>query len=269
MIYFKDANFDNDMHILYSDCPSFSGILAGVCKGDVWVDHVQRPTLALVYSQAVGGFSILGEPENDSVFEHLHKFLTKNLFLELKLKGDKCFEFSAESKRTEEQLLKLFKDKEMSCEDEYTYRRNFTCNINEINPYKIIKVDSEFIRQMKAGKFNDNTILDKIILESWGTYDEFLSKSLAYVAVYEDYIAAVIAGTARYQNIIPIDIETDEKHRRKGLASAITQYFVNDCVGKGIVAQWDCVDSNAASKKTALKVGFELHRKRQIYWFEM
>ena len=36
-------------NIIYEDSPSFSGIVAGECKGDIWVDDVEVPSIALVY----------------------------------------------------------------------------------------------------------------------------------------------------------------------------------------------------------------------------
>ena len=62
-----------------------------------------------------------------------------------------------------------------------------------------------------------------------------------------------VIGTARYQNVLPIDIETKEEYRQKGLAYLLTQYFVNACVESGLVAQWNCIDSNIASRSTVVK----------------
>ncbi len=78
--------------ILYNDNPSYSGIVAGECKGDVWVDNIVEPTLALVYSFTVGGFSIMGSPNDVSVYDDFMEFLRGNFFLELKSKGINYFE---------------------------------------------------------------------------------------------------------------------------------------------------------------------------------
>lgn len=47
-------------NLVYGNSPSFSGIIAGECKGEIWVDDICNPSLALVFSFAVGGYSILG-----------------------------------------------------------------------------------------------------------------------------------------------------------------------------------------------------------------
>jgi len=254
-------------NILYSDSPSYSGIVAGECKGDVWIDNKLNPTLALVYSSAVGGFSIMGDPDDTSTYDDFIKFLRDKLFAELKSKGIDYFEFSVESKRAEDHILKLFSNERMNQEDEYFYRKSWTSEITENDEYTITQIDTEFIERLQAGKYENPEFLSERLLESWGTYEQFSSKSLAYVATQESSIIAVIVGTARYQNVIPVDIEIKEDHRKKGLATTITQYFVNECVDRGLVVQWDCVDSNIASRNTVEKMGFKLIKKKPVYWF--
>jgi len=254
-------------NILYNDSPSYSGIVAGECKGDVWVDNKLNPTLALVYSFAVGGFSIMGDPDDTSIYDDFIKFLREKLFAELKSNGTNYFEFSVESKRAEDRILKLFSNESINQEDEYFYRKSWTSEIGASDQYTITQVDTEFIERLQAGKYDNPEFLSERLLESWGTYEQFFAKGLAYVVIHESSIIAVIVGTARYQNVIPVDIEIKEDHRKKGLATTLTQYFVNECVDRGLVVQWDCVDSNIASRNTVEKIGFKLIKKRPVYWF--
>ena len=254
-------------NILYSDSPSYSGIVAGECKGEVWVDNKVHPTLALVYSSAVGGFSIMGDPDDTSTYDDFIKFLREKLFLELKSIGIDEFEFSVESKRTEERILKLFSNEKINQEDEYFYRKSCASEIKELDHYNITQIDTEFIEHLQAGYYDNPEFLSERLLESWGTYEQFFAKSLAYATTLESSIIAVIVGTARYQNVIPVDIEIKEEHRKKGLASTLTQYFVNKSVDRGLVVQWDCVDSNIASRNTVEKAGFKLMKKKPVYWF--
>ena len=110
-------------------------------------------------------------------------------------------------------------------------------------------------------------MLEERLLNSWGSYQIFLNKSVAFVALHKKKIQAVVVGTARFQNIIPIDIETAKQHRKKGLASALTYNFVNECIKQNLVPQWNCVDSNDASKKTAENADFTFMKKELYYWF--
>lgn len=258
-------------NIIYDDSPSFSGIVAGECKGDIWVDDVDNPNIALVASFAVGGFSIFGEPIDIEVYNKFKAFMIENMFYKLKSKGVGYFEFSIESEKAKPYILEIFSNKNIQTEDEYTFRKNDKNNESIIVPdgYEIFKVDSEFLRKLESGAFDNKEFLVERLLESWGTYNDFLKKSLAFVAVNQNRIVAVIVGTARFKNIIPIDIETEDSHRKKGLALALTRHFVNECIDNGLIAQWDCVDSNIASKRTVERAGFKFLKKNTVYWFEI
>lgn len=269
MKHVNNTNYSKYSNILSVDNPSHSGILAGECKGDIWIDNVKNPELALVYSNAVGGFAIMGEPKNNSVYDVFNKYLRERLFAELKGRGINDFEFSVESKITEEHILRLFSDKSINHEDEYFYRKSSTNELRKLDSYRIVRVDQNFIEQLQVGEYDNAEFLIERLLESWETYEQFFMKSLAFVATLEKSIVAVIIGTARFQNIIPIDIETKEEHRKKGLAYLLTQYFVNECVERKLVAQWNCVDSNIASRKTVVKSGFDFLKKKPYYWFEI
>ncbi len=258
-------------NIIYEDSPSFSGIVAGECKGEIWVDDIENPNIALVASFAVGGFSILGELTNIEVFNKFKAFMTEDMLCELKSRGVDYFEFSIESEKAKPYILDIFNNKVIQTEDEYILRKNGKYNESIIVPdgYKIFKVNSEFLKKLESGVFDNQGFLAERLLESWGTYNNFLKKGVAFVAVNQNRIVAVIVGTARFKNIIPIDIETEDSHRKKGLAFGLIHYFVNECADNGFIAQWNCMDSNIASKRIVQKAGFQFFKKNTVYWFEI
>lgn len=258
-------------NITYDDSPSFSGIIAGECTGEMWVDDFKNPNIALVFSFAVGGFSILGELPNIESYNEFAIFIVEDIFVQLKDKGIDYFEFSIESKEARPYILDIFKNRVIQSEDEYTFRRDYKYDKITTTPvsYKIFKVDYEFLEMLETGEFVNKEFLTERLLMSWSTYENFLSKSVAFVAVNKNKIIAVIIGTARFKNIIPIDIETEDEHRKKGVALTLIRYFVNECMDNGYVAQWDCMDSNIASNRIAEKAGFEFIKKSPVYWFEI
>ena len=262
----KNHNYHMYRKILSKDNPSFSSILAGNSKGELWVNSVQNPTVALVYSHPVGGFSIMGMPEDYKCFL---KFLKENLFVELKEKGFNYFEFSVEEGSLEKQLLETFSEKRINQEDEFYFRKYNKSEINSLNNYKIIPVDLEMINQLNSEGYKNPGFVTTRILESWESYDQFLNNSLAFIAVKEKMIAGVIVGTAIYEKVLAIDIETHQDHRKKGVAKTLTQHFVNACIQKERIPQWNCVDSNIASRNTAESLGFQLIKKKPFYWFKI
>lgn len=91
----------------------------------------------------------------------------------------------------------------------------------------------------------------------------------AYCTIYKNRIVAVIVGTACFHHVLTIDIETEEVHRKKGLAYAMAIKFISDCLRKNYVPQWDCVESNPISYNLAIKLGFEKISENIVYWFDI
>jgi len=96
-----------------------------------------------------------------------------------------------------------------------------------------------------------------------------MNKSGAYCTILDNRIVAVLVGTASFNKVIAIDIETEEKHRKIGLAYAMAKEFIADCLKKGCIPQWDCVESNPSSYKLAEKLGFEKFHENTVYWFNI
>lgn len=65
----SDIKFMDHSAVTLDTCPSFSGIVAGVCKGELWVDDGDRPALALVYSRSVGGYAFFGNLHKEGAYE--------------------------------------------------------------------------------------------------------------------------------------------------------------------------------------------------------
>jgi len=256
--------------IVRDENPSFSGIVAGECKGEVWVDDLEHPTLALVHSSSVGGFCILGEPEQQETYTYFNHFLEKELFPWLRARGVDYFEFSVAQTHAEKAILALFSDKTLDQEYEHTYQKS-TVSTEEAavnyGEYSIHCVDEAFLARMNADHFTNSAMIRNRILGAWGSEETFLSKGLAYAAVHRDEIVAVIMGTAFYNKMLPIDIETAAEHQRQGLAHQLTLHFADACVRRGLLAHWNCMESNTGSSRTALKAGFTFLHKRYVYWF--
>jgi hypothetical protein len=264
-------NFECINELTYDFSPSFSGIVSGICKGDLWIDDLKKPKLAIAKSYSVGGFAILGEIDNDAETKKFENFLRNDLFNQLKANNINNFEFSIESNNISIDIYKLFNDKNIQTEKEFTFRKNsiINVNLNLPNEYKIYKVDYEFWNNVYKGIFENTEFLTQRLLESWNDFEEFYNNSLAYCIVYKQEIIAVIVGTARFKNLVAIDIETEKLHRGKNLAYLMTVSFVNSCLEKGLVVQWDCVESNKASNNLVRKLGFDFIRETTVYYLDI
>lgn len=265
-----DTKLINSKHVVEENCPSFSGIVAQECKGHLWVDDIEVPTLAIAESYAVGSFAFLGTAQPKTALDRLKAFLENELFIQLQKDGHTSFEFSIENENLRKDLLAMFQDKTIYTEQEHSFRIKSIPVIRKEIPkdYRIVKVDAEFWKQLLEGRYDNAEFLTDRLLESWHSFEEFQNKSIAYCTLLNNRIVAVIVGTAHYKNIIPIDIETEEAHRRKGLAYAMAAAFIEDCLQSNYIPQWDCVESNQNSYHMACKLGFEKIHENTVYWFD-
>ncbi len=267
----QDLKIKNVMNVVNEKCPSFSGIVKQECKGNLWVNNIKVPTLAMVESYAVGSFAFLGIYNTKEDFLKLKDFIETELFIHLKQKGYHCFEFSIESENIRDYILEIFKGKSIQTEKEFSFRINILPINNQNIPkdYQILKVDDIFWKMLSDSKYDNEDFLKIRLLESWCSFEEFYNKSIGYCTIYKNRIVAVIVGTASFNNIIPIDIETEEKHRRKGLAYAMAIEFIADCFRNNYIPQWDCVESNQTSYNMARRLGFEKVNENTVYWFDI
>jgi hypothetical protein len=267
----KDIKIKDVTNVVNEKSPSFSGIVNRECKGKLWVDNIEEPRLAIAESYAVGSFAFLGTYETNEDYLNLKDFLENELFHHLKKNGYECFEFSIESENIHKDILEIFKDKSIQAEKEFSFRVNEIPknNLGIPKEYQLKKVDDIFWNMLTEGKFENEDFLKVRLLESWYSFEEFKNKSIAYCIILDNRIVAVMVGTACFKNVIAIDIETEEKHRRKGLAYAMAIEFINDCLKNELIPQWDCVDSNPNSYNMARKLGFEKMNENTVYWFNI
>ena len=246
--------------------PSMYGILNGYCKGLHWSHDKGGFKLDVLYSYCVGGCGVVGEISNGK--EREAKDFFYYVFDSLKNNGIYEFEFSTEDDVLRGKILGIFSEKTIYSEMEYSYRRIMVCDSKKKIPdYDFIEVDKIFLNQLNY--YENSQILLTRINDSWHSKDDFLQYSEAVVALKGKRVIGVIFGSARYLNVIDVDIEVLEDYRSKGIAKELTTQFVNSCVRRGCVVQWDCVESNLASRKVAEECGFELFKKRPYYWFEI
>ncbi|MBE5960323.1 MAG: GNAT family N-acetyltransferase [Lachnospiraceae bacterium] len=216
--------------------PSYAGIVAGIAKGDLWINTPENPTLVTAYSYCVGGCGVAGAIKRE---EEARDYFEQIVFPALKKKGIYEFEFSTEDDRLRQQLLSIFADQDIHWEQEYSYRRKKAIEkeFNVPTGYRIKEVDDSFLEKLYHREIQNADLLTERIKESWADRDTFLKNSIAYAAIYENSIAGVIFGSSQYKKYITIDIETEESHRRKGIGTALTKAFMDGCVRKGYVAQ--------------------------------
>lgn len=269
MFKIKDKIIRISNHIVNENTPSFSGIVTGECKGNLWVNRTLSPMLVLAESNAVGSFAFLGVLNDENEINELRLYLETVLFPQLKEDGYNAFEFSIDSENLREPLLYMFKDYILFQEKEFSFRPTFK-NIERStvpDSYMLRRIDKILWNEINRGLIDDSNMISTRLLGSWNSFDEFFRKSVGFCVLYENSVVAVIMGTARYKNTVPIDIETREEHRKKNLAYSLSTEFISYCLDHDLCPQWDCVESNTASENLARKMNLDKFRENIVYWF--
>jgi RimJ/RimL family protein N-acetyltransferase len=88
--------------------------------------------------------------------------------------------------------------------------------------------------------------------------DDFLAKSFGVCAIHENELAGWCLSEYNADGRCEIGIETTSEFRKRGLATALTLYFLEHAFSHGInEVGWHCFKRNESSAKTALKAGFD------------
>jgi len=154
---------------------------------------------------------------------------------------------------------------------EYHYRLSSEAEFHTRHDkeYELRQIDADFWKQLKQGKYENPEFVVPRIEESFESFEDFERKSVGYCAVRGKRIASTALGTARYQQWIPIDIETMEQNRQKGLGYEVAEALILEAKRRKIEPQWDCMSSNLASRSLAERLGFERVGENMIYWFKI
>lgn len=103
----------------YSDM-SFAGIVAGNNAGCIWVDDLENPVSALVWSDGLEGFQFMGSHTNEVFINEFRYYFDTHILHFLKEKNLRTFEFAADTEEWYPIIKNVFSDYEVN--EEYTSR---------------------------------------------------------------------------------------------------------------------------------------------------
>ncbi len=114
-----------------------------------------------------------------------------------------------------------------------------------------------------AHKFID----DKVYLfdiPGFRSAQDFFERGLGYCLFIRDRVAAAAYAAQACSKGIEVSIYVEERHRQRGIATALAARLVLECLQRGWVAHWDA--ANPESCKLAQKLGYHLLGEYQGYF---
>ncbi|MEN6313319.1 MAG: GNAT family N-acetyltransferase [Clostridiaceae bacterium] len=255
----------------YSDM-MFAGVVAGNNSGRIWVDGLENPASALVWSEGLECFQFMGRSSNEIFNNGLKTFINTIIIRFLKEKNLKFFEYAADSEEWYPIINCALSDKEVKEDWQRVYRPGSkTLKDKEIiipKPYYLYSIDERFFSAMKYDmKINNPEFLIKYIEQFWGSMEIYHKLGSGYLAVSGDEIVSFAIASALYEKTASIGVETLENHRRKGLASTLVKALLKELYEKDCNIWWDCMESNIGSQKTAESAGLIPDHKYKVCWF--
>lgn len=258
----KIANKNSDM--------SFMGVLSGNNIGEVWVNDMSNPTFVLVWSEYLGGFQFMGTSYDDINVLGFRSFIDNSIHTFLKDKEISFFEFSCDSEEMLPFVLKLLSHYEVKREWQYVYRLDHEALYNEDIPFpngfEYLEINADFLSNTIKNYINYEKIQSEIYT-SWYSIDAFLQFGKGFIAIKNNEICSFALTHFRYKDSYSIGIETYDPYKKKGLSSSLVKLLINRIVEQSGNVWWDCMESNIASQKTALKSGLVYDHKYECCWF--
>lgn len=232
-------------------------VVEGVNPGRIFVDDVQAPNAGLIWLGNNDGFIFIGDERNETFANEINDFIDRLIVPEAEMVGLEWFEGVGNHERWNKKIENLFKHRKLGIWNQkvYTLQKEDYIRENEpiIDPeYTILKMSKE----LTDGSYHDEFLQSKI-LEFWSSVDKFLNEGIGYCAVYKGGIVSVCFSGFVVDNVHCVDIETLEEHQGNKLAQKLTHAFVNECLERGMLPYWDCMEGNKPSVAVAEKVGFK------------
>ncbi|KGR73501.1 GNAT family N-acetyltransferase [Ureibacillus manganicus] len=232
-------------------------VVEGVNPGRIFVDDVQAPTTGMIWLGNNDGFIFIGDERNERFTNEINDFIDRVIVPEAKLVGLEWFEGVGNHERWNKQIEELFKHRKLGNWNQKVYTLKKEDYSKEHEPridleYSVLKMSKELTNGTYQTQF-----MESKILEFWSSLENFFNEGIGYCAVYKNEIVSVCFSGFVVENVHCVDIETLEEHQGKKLAQKIAHAFVSDCLERGMLPYWDCMEGNKPSVAVAVKIGFK------------
>jgi len=99
----------------------------------------------------------------------------------------------------------------------------------------------------------------------WPSIDAFLSKGFGHCVLQGDRVVSSCKTVFVGDGLAETGVETEDSHRRRGLAMLAGCAYLEHCLDCGIRPVWGCFH-NAASEALAQKLGFTNRREMEVLY---
>ena len=254
MIYEADVNVRKKLVPLFKNMNStiILSYLHGH-MGTAWVDNLENPTVAQI---TVGIFVFYAGNPNIKEVEELLINLPE--FALVIVESD---EWKSRIETFHKGDIEKFQRYRFEKNQENLDRTSLLSLLSTLpEGYEIKKVDRSIVN---APTFHE---LSEDFVSQFDSLDDFINRGVGYAILYEGKVVSAATSFSIYDDGIEIEIATNPRYRRKGLATITASALILDCLDKGKYPSWDGASSESA--KLAKKLGYILKESYDTYFIE-
>jgi hypothetical protein len=243
-------------------------VIAGNNPGWVFVDDVDYPLSALVWSQGIAGFYLMGDEANHAFNTALVPFIEDALTPLMKQREYTHCEISGTHKKWDPTIRQLFADKNVRSwvQRVYTYTHKVPPNAKPVpKDFAIVPLDKKLL----SSSCENVAYVVEEIEKFWHSVRVFTHDGFAYCAVKGNTIASICYLSFRTDKGFALGVETFEPYRNRGLAQALAAKCVAQTLQEKAVPYWDCTDTNIGSLKFAEGLGFKKQWEYNCYGYRL
>ena len=244
------------------DDTTITSCIQGYCGGVIWADSAESPTIVRAQLggrlKGSGGFAfVAGDAESELAEELLRKW-------------DEQWQGSLiivpQNERWCRRIEQCFGDKASAhtryatSKSEHHFDRaqleHWAQSLPE--PYTLHLMNAEYYNMCKESGW----ALDCVA--NYATAQEYEQYGMGVICMCGDEPAGVVSTYSSYDKGIEIEIDTNEAHRRKGIARANASRLLLECFDRGLYPSWDA--ANTMSLGLAKQLGYVFEREYPAYY---
>lgn len=230
-------------------------VINGNNPGWVFVEDPDDPSSALVWSQGIEGFYLMGSNANPRFNSVLLPYIDTELLPRMKDKQYTKFEVSGTHKKWDATIEKLFKGRDLKSfvQRVYTYTLKAPPQSKPLpKGFAIVPVDKKLL----SSSLENSTYVVEELEKCWHSIRVFLHDGFAYCVINNDAIASICYVSFVSGKTYAVGVETFAGYKQQGFASAVAAECVMRALKEKVIPYWDCSVVNTGSVKTAEGLGF-------------
>jgi len=232
--------------------PEILSIIDRNNPGWIFVDQLVSPKTALVWSKGMQGFYLVGDHSNDTFNRGLDSYITNSIAPRMKELDVNFFEVSAQHDGWK--LESLFSLREIHQWEQLVFKLLHVPPVSQDSQMKIVNLRSQ---EWENPELMNIEFVRRDINQFWSSLDEFRNKGYGFIAIEGLELVAMCYSSFVTEDMHAIGIETLAEHQNKGVGTHIAGLLVKEIKDNGYIPYWDCSLDNEASRKLAIRLGFE------------